>query len=168
MYIIPFNIFLITLSPFVNQRVSSLRDLNTGANAFNAAPTPSPHSFFGTLSSENTAGFAANLPAAAIIPSDIVKIAPFIASIETPVPKSPFSFANIEYTGANAPIAKPTPSPHSFFGTLSSENTAGFAANLPAAVKIPSETVTIAVENSAGPTPPPPNNFITPFAINIV
>ena len=165
MYIIPFNIFLITLSPFVNQRVSSLRDLNTGANAFNAAPTPSPHSFFGTLSSENTAGFAANLPAAAIIPSDIVKIAPFIASIETPVPKSPFSFANIEYTGANAPIAKPTPSDHSFLGPPSN---AVVPENLTAAVNIPSDIVTIAVENSAGPTPPPPNSFITPFAINIV
>ena len=164
MYIIPFNIFWTTSSPFVNQPVSSLSDLNTGANAFNAAPTPSPHSFFGTLSSENTAGFAANLPAAAIIPSDIVKIAFFIASIETPLPKRPFSFANIEYTGAKAPIAKPTPSDHSFLGPPSN---AVVPENLTAAVNIPSDIVTIAFEKSVELTPDPPNSSITLPAINI-
>ena len=94
----------ITSSSDVNQPVSSLSDLNTGANAFNAAPTPLPHLGDGYFPSSKAVLFLAKTPAAATIPLAIVTTA--FAILEPPVKGKS---TNILYTGANAPIANPTP-----------------------------------------------------------
>ena len=109
--------------------------------------------------------------AASTIPLDIVIIAFDIDStLGPPLENKPGELScKTLKTGANAPIAVPTPSAQALLGPPTQVPVLLFlgSANIPAEVIIPLETVTIAAAKSAGLTPPPPKSFNIPLAIII-
>ena len=118
------------------------------------------------LNNLDISGSAKNL-AASTIPLDIVIIAFDISStVGPPLENKPGALScKTLKTGANAPIAVPIPSAQALLGPATNADV--LLAKNPAAVTIPSETVTIAAAKSAGLTPPPPKSFNIPLFINI-
>ena len=108
--------------------------------------------------------------AASTIPLDIVIIAFDISStLGPPLENKPGALScKTLKTGANAPIAVPTPWAQALLGPPIQVPLFLGSANIAAAVIIPPETVTIAAAKSAGLTPLPPKSFIIPLVIIIL